>query len=216
MANFPNWSPASAAATTVASTFSRDLQSNLVLIQSALKGAMGAARSLEEYTRITLADDGGIGSGALVHGYVTGVTASQHHSKLHGSAHIDGTDNIPVATTATKGLMTSTQYQKLSNVISNATYNPAVASTYTGTTAGSLVVTVGYQLNWITIWQVGSGGVSWETIRGHSFVLRHVITSVVPHRFDSIATRISILTTGFKAKGSLNVTNVQYRYMAVK
>ena len=213
---FPNWGPSSVVATTVVSTFARDIQSNLVLMQNALKDVMGAGRNVYEYTRLTLNASGNVATAALLHEYVSGITASQHHDKSHAATHIGGTDDIPLASTGGKGLMSSAQYTKLYYIVTGATPNPITVSTYIGTSIASKVIALGYKPKWVNVWRVGTQGAAWEGIQGCPYVIHHKIASQYSHDFLNAASSLTAIATGFKVLGSVNATNVQYTYMAVK
>lgn len=50
------------------------------------------------------------------HASTTGQGTDDHHAKLHGGDHVDGTDDVPLATTSVKGIMSAADKAKLNGI----------------------------------------------------------------------------------------------------
>ena len=244
MADFPNWNPATAVASIYCSAgWVSTFQDNLSSFQTAMRDAMGTFSTLASYLHVEQATGGGFES--LYHASVLGVTASQHHNKLHATSHITGaSDAIPVASANTRGLMGSAQFVKLSNVVASATKNRFSLSSYTGRASavtgeyqgawqrseyqgawqaqesgggGVQTVSLGWQPDMVIIWKTGSDSTSFEYIYGADNVIHHTLTAGTgAHSCRAAASLIQTNANGFTVKGSCNATSIAYKYWAIK
>ena len=221
MANFPNWT-FTVSSGVKASSAAKALVTNYNLMESSLRQAMGAMPSIEAHRRALQSDDGTLSSGAYSHFYLGGISASQHHGKLHGTTHITSVDPIPVASAAGNGVISSSMFVKLSGLSSTSNKKPIIAGrfvgNYTGTSPASQFVNLGFTPRMIKVQHQESAIGMWEVYNGCVTVWFHAVTgaSVNGHYMQGGASTISIVTNGFKAVSTYcNQNGVNYYFMAV-
>lgn len=201
--NFPIWT-FTVSSGTKASTAVKALVTNYNLMESAVRIAMGAMPSLEAYRKSLQQDNGNLSSGGISHTRLCNITASQHHTKLHGTTHITITDAIPMASTNSDGLMSSTQYQKVSNIASNAPKKPIAVGHYIGNALGagsaSKYINLGFTPSLVKIMKKSDSIGSWEAYNGTATVYHHAVTlpTEAGHYKMSAASTVQIIANGFK------------------
>ena len=224
MANFPNWT-FTVSSGVKASSAAKALVTNYNLMESSLRQAMGAMPSIEAHRRALQSDDGTLSSGAYSHFYLGGISASQHHGKLHGTTHITSVDPIPVASAAGNGVMSSSMFVKLSGLSSTSNKKPIIAGRYVGTynhiteaPPASQFVNLGFTPRLVKVQHETAAIGMWEVYNGCATVWFHAVTgaAVDAHYMQGGASTISIVTNGFTVFSTYcNQNTVNYYFMAI-
>lgn len=216
-AQFPHWTQ-TVSTGTKSSTIFRAIITNYALMQSKYRDAMLPYESMEGFIK-GFSVTNRIVTGIILHDDIV-KTASQHHNKLHATSHITATDMIPLATSTVAGLMSTTQYNKLKTVASNANYRPINVGRFTGTFNNpnfvSQTITLNYRPRYIKIFERGLVSQLtkvYEKIDGNAKIIVHQVSTLAhPTRTGS---NIVINNTGFKAKWGCNSVGFVYYYLAM-
>ncbi len=213
MAIFPKWNAITASSGAGGATWANILISNIIAAQAQIASVIQTENSLNNYIRLTLDKTGKISSVGYSHEFLSNVSASQHHNRLHGSAHVNNTDNIATASATHYGLMSPAQLSKLNNMVTGATENHVVGSVYIGN-GSTLIVTLGFQPSWVKIIQASSAVYMAEYVKQFEYVFTHLNGSIYSHIRITANTLVSTNTTKMFLKGNVNTNNIKYRYIA--
>ena len=106
----------------------REIQS----LQQDYASACGSFTTLASRIAVMRTSQGTWKTDALTHGLFT-FGASEHHARLHFSAHKTGaSDGIPLSSVAGAGYLSMTNYAKAASMASGSTRNPMTNFVYTG------------------------------------------------------------------------------------
>lgn len=195
-----------------------------LLLQDAVR-AHGSVTNLKSISRAILTSTGNAKSGIIRHNMLDNVLSDQHHNKSHAKSHIDGSDDIPTASTARKGLVSATTAQKIANIATGATRNWFVLTTYVGNGGADKYITLGFRPAYVQLFYSHSASTAtpnmrWqiEAIDGAWKTFRHTdkdALGTLYHVFNNLASTISIGVTGVRVYASCNSVT-EYILMACK
>lgn len=211
---FPSWTPTTITSGIHASTIVRELITNYIAIQTNLSKIRGALADYNSYNKTYYTSTGYVITGGLSHFYLSGVTASQHHNRLHGTSHVTATDPIPIASASANGLMSTSQYAKINTISTNASHNPLKVSKYIGNNRYvSKYISLGWLADSVKVLMGSNAHIMWELNRTHLKTHKHYHLG---HSYYPLSSSLTIRATGFSAIGSCNITNLTYYFLALK
>lgn len=130
----------------------RNMVTEMLALQQDYHNTIGTFSTLASYLSVSFKDDRMIKPSQVSHGKLASVTASQHHTKIHGSAHITS-DPIRLSQDGgviQKGLMTYQQINRIKSCSTNA--NTAKVTQVNVIGLGGYVTHV--KLNWTPIFNI--------------------------------------------------------------
>lgn len=220
---YPTYSPRITNTTFATVEYLNEIQDNVKAMVYDVYHAKGNASSLNAKLKTFLTTAGNIKSNAIKHVQLGNITPDQHHKQYHGGSHTDGVDNVLVANTTTKGLVSATVASKINMIASGATYWQLATFSYNGNdVATGQYISLGFRpLHVMIFWDnnpalAGTsafGGKSMtETIWGCSNSFRHQIEwsadGGIEHRSKKAVSSIRITTLGVKILGYQNKSSV--------
>ena len=200
-----------------------DIQDNVKAMVYDVYHAKGNASSFNAKLKTFLTTAGNIKSNVIKHAQLGNITPDQHHKQYHGGSHTDGTDNVLVANTTAKGLMSATVASKINTIASQAGRMQVATFSYNGNNvATGQYISLGFRpMHVMIFWDNASalaGTLAWdgksmtETIWGCSHSFRHQIEwtadSGIEHRSKPVNSSIRITTLGIKVLGYQNKVSV--------
>lgn len=121
----------------------RNMVTEMLALQQDCHNAIGTFSTLASYLSVSFKDDRTIKPSQVSHGKLASVSASQHHNKIHGSAH-KTSDPIRLSIDGgviQKGLMIAQQVNRIKSCNTNANCAKVTQANYTGQ---------GYDSAWVT------------------------------------------------------------------
>lgn len=198
---------------------------NLKLMIQDVYRANGSVTNFKSMTRAILASTGQAKSGVIQHNQLGDITPDQHHQKYHAKTHTDGSDDIPLASTTRKGLVTATTAQNINGIVSGATRNWFILTSFTGDAAASRMISLGFRPAYAQIFHKHAASTAnpnrrWliELIDGANYAFRHTDINAggsLYHTCDVKTNTINIVTNGVKVYASCNVAT-DFMLMAYK
>lgn len=200
-----------------------DINDNIRAMVYDVYHAKGNASSLNAKLKTFLTTAGNVKSNAIKHVQLGNVTPDQHHKQYHGGSHTDGVDNVLVANTTAKGLVSATVASKINTIASSAGRMQVATFSYNGNNvATGQYISLGFRpLHVMIFWDndpVLANTSAWggksmtETLWGCSNSFRHQIEwgadSGIEHRSKPVASSVKITTYGVKVYGYLNKVSV--------
>lgn len=216
MANYPA-NLASLPTVTRRTKFSVGWANNLIdefkAVQSGYEVARYGFSTLASFLAVNRTSDG-IWINFVTHGHFV-VSANMHHLQTHATIHVNGTDNLPLASVTRRGLLTSIYGAKLVSCAASSTRNLVLNSTYVGAGGGRLV-TLGFAANSVRLLRDTTADTSFSIYawQWHRNVSSPVAESDVNHRATGVAD-ISFNVSGFHVTDAANVNNQPYRFIAM-
>jgi len=185
------------------------------LMQQQIKSAMWSKSTLGQFLHVQQDNAGNFAS--LHHASLLGITASQHHNRIHATSHYPGaSDPIRLATSGRDGFMNTTHYKKVSSLVASGTRNAFKASKYVGAGA-SRQVTLGWQPDFVKVWQAGSQGRAFEWMwSGAAVIIHGFAPGTGAHEQVTAALQMSTAVSGFTVRGSCIVADATYLFWAIK
>ena len=218
---YPTYSPRITNTTYATVEYLNEIQDNVKAMVYDVYHAKGNASSLNAKLKTFLTASGAIKANVIRHAQLANITADQHHKQYHGGSHTDGVDNVLVANTTAKGLVSATVASKINTIASYAGKMQVATYSYRGNNvATGLYISLGFRPMHVMIFydetqNAGTAGFAGkymaETIWGCSHSFRHQIEwandSGIEHRSKRVGSSVRITTLGLKVKGYLNMTN---------
>lgn len=224
MSYYPAWDPDPITATTYCTAgWANAVQDNLKAMLQDVYNTKGNASTLVAFTRVTMNASGAVTTNAIAHTRLALIGPNQHHNRDHAETHTDSTDDIPEASSGRSGLVPASAAEKLADIASKATRNWVSDGEYTGTSVASQLVSVGYRPEYVMVMRGRAywpNNVGWQTIDGATYAIQHIAASHtqadLDHKRIVATTVIEIVTSGFKAKASANVSGQPYLYFSMR
>ena len=231
MTYYPDWAPPAIVSTSRCTAgWANSLQNNLKAMLQDIHDAKGSASTFQSFMRAAHTSTGNFAASAITHSKLGLVTPDQHHDTYHRDSHTDGTDDIAVANSVTKGLVSATGAAKLGGIGASSTRNFNIASYYMGTTAHTVARTVslGYRPQYVMIIRDLGGYYNhdiWEVMDGATYgfhsIAREYTEAGLDHKREKTTTAatncVKIATDGFTVRGSTNYSaSYKYTYVAFR
>lgn len=195
------------------------VHSEIGAIQTDYASTLGDFSTLSSRIAVLRASDGTWKTTGLSHGIFT-ATSGNHHVENHATAHkTGGADAFPVASVASRGLLSQTLFSKLANIVTNATENAMRTGTYIGSGAADAVgqlVSTGIEARriFITIDDDATLHRAFRYVAGTSPTAFTCIAEIASSASGHFATDIVFAVgTGIRVNGLANISTINYRYI---
>ncbi len=215
MADFPNWAKVTAASGTwVSAGWATNVMVQASLAQARLKEAAFTFSSLASFLNTGQGTQGYITG--IHHVSIAGVSASQHHARLHAGTHLSGGDDpLPYASAGRSGLITAGAYSKINSLENRATWIRESGSSYVGATvAASQFISLGWAPLYVKLLESGSTGHQWTWITRNWRLTKHIFAA--DHQFRPASLFISTDVNGFWVRSSCNRNGIKYFLYAAR
>ena len=191
------------------------LQEEYAAMQSDYANSRGSFSTLASFLAVERATTGTfVGYGVYHSNFI--ISTAQHHPKLHATAHIDGTDNIPLASATQRGLMSSTLAGKLASCAASATKNEIAKGSYTGSGGGGRTVTLGFPARSVRLIRDTASNTTYAQF---SWYWKQSVSCPVAesatHVGVSCVKDIQAATDGFAVTDAANESGKPYKYIAM-
>jgi hypothetical protein len=190
----------------------------MIALQSEYNNTRGGVSTLAALLGTARSPSGALKSFTASHGVLKGITSSQHHNRLHGSSH-QASDAIrlsKIGAVYQTGLLTTTQYKKLTDISSNATRTYATAGFVAGDGLSHKHYVIGFQADFIEVIFVDQAVTGWYASNMVNYNADRIIHGLESHYFNTGVTSFGIYSDQFQLFNTYNDVADIGNYFAIK
>ncbi len=224
MAKYPNSIATLSAVgnrTIFGTTLVRSWVTELIAVQADYNNVRGSASNLATFLNTARKPDGSFKLFQATHGVLKGVTASQHHNKIHGTRHqtSDAIRLSKIGATYQTGLMTTTQFKAVNSRSSTATRTFASSGWVEGNGDTFKSYDIGFYPDFLEVQFSNIGFMLWRASSPATDKIHHASVNAVSnksHIFTAGATGLTLTGDGFQVRTWLNNNGRDGYFFAIK